>query len=267
LETSQKSVGVLTVATGPYIEFWKAMALSLDLQKNAVNFRLYVFTDQALEVRTFEKMLTNIDVKVFSIDSLKWPEATLLRYSLIYKNSTEISEPLLIHMDADMIIHSDIYEYLIKNDLQRMQLVRHPGFYRPGGTSRIRMYLRNPTIALKDLYRIFKEGGLGTWEKRKSSSAFVPRRRRSCYFAGGVWFGSRQTVLSFCETMAARTDLDLSNELIAVHNDESHLNWFAAFHSIHPHMPNLCYFEGYPWLNDFKPLIAAVDKGENWVRK
>jgi len=109
-------------------------------------------------------------------------------------------------------------------------------------------------------------GGLGSWETKPESLAFVPRQLRKQYVCGGTWMGRGQELLSMIHELAAHTRTDLDAGRVAVWHDESHLNWFAANNATSILGSEYCYAPGFPNLADLSPRIIAVDKGNDRTR-
>jgi histo-blood group ABO system transferase len=147
-----------------------------------------------------------------------------------------------------------------------MALVRHPGYRRPAGRARLRLYASHPGIAARDAYSEARFGGIGRWETDRASTAFVARRDRSTYVCGATWFGLRASFLAVADELASRTRRDLEEGRIAVWHDESHLNWYASCHEVEILDSSYCYAEGLPGLADLSPRIIAVDKADDRTR-
>lgn len=255
------SLGILTVATNKYVEYWKNQALSIsDANITGLDITLHVFTDDTKTVDSFSEKL-NVRVISHEIPSLGWPDATLLRYRLISQFSETIHEDILMHLDADMLLHRAISaEELVSVMKNGICLVRHPGYYRPQGMRLVSLYSQNFRTASMDLYLMIKKGGLGLWETRDSSAAFVPRNKRLTYVCGGTWWGYRDEILELSKELSSRIDRDLSVGQIAVWHDESHLNWWASVNNPGLADPSYCYAVGYPQLRDLTCIIEAVHK-------
>jgi len=69
-----------------------------------------------------------------------WPLPTLLRYQYLTSISDQISGRLVMHLDADMLFVSqvDFPEIESALGLKGVALVKHPGFFRPTGISKIK---------------------------------------------------------------------------------------------------------------------------------
>jgi len=264
MEVVIPTLGIVSIATRNYLRFWKAQAASVDRHtQNANAASLYLFTDKVQEAEEFSQTLRNVRVKVFEIPSLGWPDATLLRYRIISQAKDALEgEDLLMYLDADMLVVDALnVEEVRASSARGMALVRHPGFFRPKGISGIVAYLKHPKVLLGDLLMMVTRGGLGSWETRPSSAAFVQRSNRKSYYCGGIWWGTSEIFLKFADDLTNSVDLDLRRGLTAVFHDESHLNMWAVNNPHSAESPAYCFVDSFPWLQNLNPKIKAVDKG------
>ena len=258
-----RSLGVLTIATNLYINYWRDMALSFDTSTQLSDrVVLHVFTNQIEEVGRIQAELKNVTVVAHEIPNYKWPEATLLRYQIFEAAAEVISEDLLMHLDADMIINRSPMETILKaSTTSPICLVSHPGYWRPKGFfGKANFYRNNLLVLLNDLRMMLITGGLGNWETNKQSTAFVRRRFRRNYVCGGTWFGERESFLKMVSELSRNVAVDLEQSRVAVWHDESHLNSWAS-QNIHLTLdPEFCYVETYPQVQGLIATITAVDK-------
>jgi hypothetical protein len=255
------SIGILTVATNKYVEYWKKQAKSIsDSRIRDLEVTLHVFTDDTEAVESFSRDL-DVNVVAHEIPSLGWPDATLMRYRIITQFSQSIKEDILMHLDADMLLHHELSQLEITREIKNgICLVLHPGYYRPKGLKLVKLYSQHPKTALMDLHLLTSKGGLGLWESRVQSMAYVPRLKRKRYFCGGTWWGYRENILKLCEELARRIESDQERGEMAVWHDESHLNWWAHANEHGFTTPRYCYAFGYPQLEDLTCVIEAVHK-------
>lgn len=261
-ESQGPSIGVMTVATNIYFDYWQKMVESADeqsIQSDQITF--FVFSEQIQKINAFSKTLKNVKVIGFPIIPYGWPDATLLRYQIFRDHYSKMNTEVLMHLDADMFFASSpwkIVRQLMSNN--QICLVQHPGFWRSKGLSRATFYLRHPFAMYKDLRMKISLGGIGAWETRPQSKAFVPRKLRRRYFCGGTWFGPRQAIGEMLEELSDQVSKDQKIEVIAKWHDESHLNKWATQKSINTFSPELCFDETYPQLKKLTPSIIAVRK-------
>jgi hypothetical protein len=257
-----KSLGVLTIATRHYYQYWEQMICSAEANyNNEIRINFHVFTDQCKSASEFKFTSPNLNVIPHQIDELGWPEATLKRYEIITNHRESFAEDYLLHLDADMLFKAPLSS--LCNELENqnlMTLVRHPGFYRPEGLRKISFYINNPSYIPRDLKANITLGGLGAWETEKKSKAYVPRKLRSDYFCGATWFGPKEKVLDFCKDLGSKVDADRTYGIIARWHDESHLNQWATLNEFKALTPEFCFDPTFPQLQHLNEIIRAVDK-------
>lgn len=241
-----RSVGLLVIATGPYLGFAQDLLDDLDhvLPKSrecAVN----LFTDAAPASLRDLVRKHRVAVQVLPVPALRWPEASLYRYELFTREAGRIVGDVLVYLDADLRVRRDFTPMLQPQDWPGgMAAVRHPGFYR-------RRQVRPR----------------GTWETRQGCQAYVPPWRRRRYVCGGVWMGGRDAVLATSSELASRVHADAVAGLTARWHDESHWNWWVSHHRVRLLEPSWCWVPDYPWLGHLEPFIVAVDKGGQFQRE
>ena len=255
------TLGVITVATNRYVDFWADQARSFAANpSHDLDITLHVFTDQPNVAESVASTIP-ISVVVHEIPDYKWPHASLYRFKLIDEFKENLTEDFLMHLDADMLVKAPITSSQLSNPLVNgICLVRHPGYFRPSGLSRLFFYFRNPMSAIGDLVTLLREGSLGAWETNRRSLAFVPKKDRKEYFCGATWWGLRADILRLSGTLSSRISEDEDNNVTAVWHDESHLNWWASNNNHGQVDSRFCFSVGYPQLEGIPNIIEAVDK-------
>lgn len=260
----RESIGVMSVATNIYLDYWKSMVRSADGLTNIIDeVTFFVFTDKPEEAEKFALELKHVRVRAFKIPQYGWPEATLLRYQIFDSYSTSLDSKILMHLDADMLFASNPWSR-VRAQLSRNSicLVEHPGFWRPTGVSRLILYVSRPVLAYKDLRLRIKRGGLGAWECDAKSSAFVSRESRMKYYCGGTWFGKRDSIIKLISELSIKVNDDIKKNIIAIWHDESHINRWATENHHSNENPELCFDQTYPQIKRLTPAIIAVRKSE-----
>jgi Glycosyltransferase family 6 len=259
-----KTLGIISVATNIYLEYWKSQAKSV--AKNIgpnLDVTLHIFTDQPEEAEAFGSELENVKIVGHRIPGYRWPEATLYRYRIFNSAKDELTQDVLVYLDADMIVHQPMGESDFSTQSGTgMTLVRHPGYFRPGVLARAALYLSSPKLALGDFYSTLRVGGIGAWDTNPESKAFVPKKLRTQYFCGGTWWGYRDDFLALVEELDNRVTQDELAGVMAKWHDESHINWWGANHAHETKSPSYCYSVSYKWLSGLPMAIQAVDKVE-----
>jgi hypothetical protein len=258
------SLDIVTVATNNYVDFWIDMVKSADkfLDKSC-KVKSFVFTDNLQKCLSVQKELKNIAIEAIEIESLKWPDATLLRYKIFAQNSSLLESEYTMHLDADMLIRNNFIAALDKIDPKdNMFLVAHPGYFRPKGLKRLKFYLRNPKVLSSDLKSKALIGGVGSWETSTDSTAYVARNERKVYVCGGTWMGKSNAIKKLFSELAEKVELDKQNGTMAKWHDESHLNRWAGQNDFALLPPSFCADPTYKQLEGLPVYIEAVDKNK-----
>ena len=222
---------------------------------------MIVFTDQKNIIDGKAESFERVKIQTIEIESLKWPDATLLRYRYYKTINFNIESQYFMHMDADMlVVENSIDSVSDLASITEMALVYHPGYWRPSIKNKIIMYLKQPKFIIKDLLLFIKFGGLGTWSKNPNSLAYVNRKERRGYFCGGVWLGGSNIFKKLVEDLSLMVEIDKSNHILPTWHDESYLNKWASKNEFRKLLPTFCFSTGYKNLINLSPIILAVDK-------
>jgi hypothetical protein len=256
------SLGVVSIATGEkYRGYWFELIQSF--KATSVNFggiKFYLLTDDPDSANEFASRM-GMQLEAFEIPSYGWPEATLLRYKEILKQKDHFKEDILMYLDADMLVihefESTLYPEFWKSGIA---LVAHPGYWRPSGVELLRYFLKNPLCLASDAIHFARTGGLGTWELRRQSRAFVGREARKIYVCGGTWMGKRDQFLKMVRSCSENVDEDLGRGLVAKWHDESHLNKWLSENNATVLTPSYCFDPTYANLQSLPEFIRAVRK-------
>lgn len=259
------------VATNSYLERWKDTVLSLEQSSLFdVSTRIHLFTNRPEEALSWSREnLERLNVRAYPIGAWGWPEATLLRYEFFLTKINQIAEPVLMYLDSDMEVRSDFSKFLEPEQWAHgLAFVRHPGYSSPHGFALMQYLIRNPRKIVTHSLGVLKNGGAsGSWETRSWSKAYVPRKMRKTYVHGAVWFGKNDDFKRLCTILSIRTQEDLSNGVIAVWHDESHLNWFLANQDVTVLDNRFSGVDGYKNLSNLHACIVTVEKGSTEGRQ
>jgi hypothetical protein len=261
------AVGIVSIATNNYILYWKELAQSLEeFSETEVSFTLHILTDDVDLADQISQELKKVTIKIYQIDPLGWPEATLMRYKLMEEHSSFFEEEVLMYLDSDMKVLKIPPRNLFESCFETgMALVEHPGFYRPKGFRRVILYLFNPRIFITDLRSIKTHLAIGSWETNQKSTAYVSKQERKFYYCGGAWFGKNENFKGLVRTLRKRVDDDLENGVVAIWHDESHLNAFISDRRHSISLPEYCYEISFPQLKNISCKIAVVNKNLNSI--
>lgn len=244
---TRPDLGVLVIATGRYLDFARDLVADLDRHVVPTGGPIVVnlLTDRTEDAAGLAHSAQGVEINPLPVPALRWPEASLLRYEMLTRLWPDVHGDALVYLDADLRVHADFSDIVAsaQGNPDGLLAVAHPGYYERG-----------------------RGGPRGTWETRRRSAAYVPRRRRRTYVCGGVWMGSRSGIQALSQTLASRVATDTRKGLTAVWHDESHWNWWVAHHETTVLSPAYCHVPEYPWLSGISPVITAVDKGGDFVR-
>jgi len=258
------SIGILSIATNSYLDYWIDMATSFESNvRDPEKHTLYVFTDEVEKATDYSRNHPQLNIQVIRVASMGFPEATLLRYEIYNKFKDHLSNEVLMHLDADMLIHDSKFlelESLAISNPEGVVLVSHPGYWRPVGFKSVLLSLLHPKLIVRDLYIWLKLGGLGSWETNLNSLAYVPRSMRKNYVCGGIWVGRNSTFKALCRDLSESTRKDLDIGRVPIWHDESFINMWASKNKYTLLSPSFCFEPTYPQLASLENIVEAVDK-------
>lgn len=262
LKKDSISFSIVSIATGTkYLNYWLEMVKSFDKFDSGSNKVVFYLLTSERKLAEYEIKNINQEFRIFDIPSYGWPEATLLRYQEILKIYSYFAEDIIIYLDADMLVCSDLIAEIVGLKFNGgIGVVLHPGYWRAKGWSLLKFYIHNPLQLSKDCVRKIKIGGLGTWETNNISSAFVRRRNRNKYVCGGIWFGYKKELFTLVKDCSFAVDEDLQHGYIAIWHDESHLNKWCSRNEVTFLPPSFCYDPSYKNLNSLREVVRAVVK-------
>ena len=258
------SLDIVSIATNGYTKYWHDMIKSFqDNNKVFQNVVAHIITDDPKFVTDYASKNSEIRFVVHQIESMPWPLPTLMRYTYISKITKFLVSENFLYIDSDMKFHPG-FELEMETALRRNQinLVIHPGYWRSNNLKSIKTELPSVKFVISDLYRKLRLGGLGAWEVRRKSTAFVSRKNRRIYVCGGVWFGKRDLIVKMINTLKFETEVDLRNGIISKWHDESHLNKWFATNGANLLDPSFCFDPRLSNLVGLTPRIEAIVKDQ-----
>jgi len=251
-------VGLLTIATGRYIEFLPGLYSSIDekfLKNNQI--KCYLFTDNIEEARKIIPSTSDrLDYHFFEIKRHGFPGDTLYRYRHFSTLSDRLmgrgleKPDFLFYSDADMLVVDDVGQEIFPKVETGLIATAHPGFYRG----------KTPAHPF------------GTPETRPESKAFIPGNRyRPCYVAGGFNGGAYNAFVTMSCEISSNIDDDYARGIIAVWHDESHLNEYVTrsenLSCLKIMTPSYCFAEyNNPHQVGYPAKIVALDKNHAELR-
>ncbi len=189
---SAANIGVCIMATGKYIEFIKPLIESSRkhfCKNHQVTY--FVFTNGQLEPAD--------DIVTIYQDRLGWPYDTMMRFQIYLANESLLStQDYIFSCDADTLFVGDVGDEFLG---QRVA-VQHSGFVNASG----------------------QYNGKGTFDRNPNSKAYVKPNEGRYYISGALYGGTKEEFLKIATTCSHNINEDLSQGIIALWHDESHLN-------------------------------------------
>ena len=227
------TIAILYICTGEYSVFWKTFYLSFEKRfLNDCSKNYFVFTD-ATDIYRAEAE----NVHIIYQKQLGWPDDTLMRFHMFW----HIRERLrvfdyIFFFNANCYCRRKINKREFLPEKEGLLFVQHPGMYN-------------------------KKSEEFTYERNKSSLAYIPMGTGEVYICGGVNGGKTQEFLLVIDELRRKIDEDKKRGIVAVYHDESHINKYAYVHPKYKLLsPSYCYPEG--WKIPFKKKIIILDKSK-----
>jgi len=226
-----KNIGIIYICTGKYIQFLEDF-----LSTAEVNFlpnhrkEYFIFTDSQLD---------NPDPSKFHIsyqEKLGWPYDTLNRFHMINGISSQVDHiDYMYFCNANLLINEPIDETILPTNETKMVGVNHPGQYMLSNTE-------------------------FTYERNPNSLAYIPLGEGKYYYQGCFFGGTKDAFLEMSKQLQKNIDDDLSNDIIAIWHDESHLNRYFLNNS--PKLLDPSYANPEAFYIPFPKRIIQIDKNK-----
>lgn len=202
--SEKQTIGILYIATGPYIAFWEEFYQSfeahflLDCERH-----YFIFTD----ADQVYGATSNQNIHIHAMQNLPWPLVTLFRFRTFLSIEDELKKmDYLVFSNANMKCVADITreEFLPREERgEELFAAIHPGY--AGGKA------------------IF-----APYERSRKSKAYVPYNCGKKYVIGAMNGGKTVAFLEMCHALSTAVDEDLKKNVIASWHDESHLNCYVS---------------------------------------
>ena len=203
-------IGLLIIATGGYTNFLQRLIKSTDkyFLKNK-NVTYFIFTDKDLDINSDRNIVCT------KIKQRGFPAITLERYHTFYNNKELFNEcEYLFYIDADSLMLNEIGEEILSDRVS----VLHSHHYKNKGT---------PETNIK-------------------STAYIDINVEDYnYIVGAFNGGTKDEFLKLSKVISDNVDIDKKNNIIALWNDESHLNRYFI-----DNKPTLVLDRNYMYSND-----------------
>ena len=187
-----------------------------------------------------------LKVEKYQIEALKFPYATLYRYTMFSQIKEQLNCDYVFYSDVDMAFVDFVDKEILPLDSsEKLVAVRHCGFYMGGGA----------------------------WGCDGKSTSFTASDKRVKYYAGGFQGGETKAYLAACEIMKNNIKEDSGKGVMAEWHDETHFNKYLSdrLGSFKELTPDYCMVEEVEkrkqWgVNKFKPKLIALKKNHAELR-
>uniref|UniRef100_A0A674K6U3 Globoside alpha-1,3-N-acetylgalactosaminyltransferase 1 (FORS blood group) n=1 Tax=Terrapene triunguis TaxID=2587831 RepID=A0A674K6U3_9SAUR len=221
------TIGVTAFAVGKYTMFVGRFVESAEkLFMKGYRVKYYIFTNDPQVIPRVQlqpgRSLSIVPIKKYS----HWQEISMRRMEAINRHIAEVSHRevnYLFCLDIDMVFHNP---WGVET-LGEMVAAIHPGYYNVPRSQ-------------------------FPYERRSSSTAFIPDSQGDFYYAGAVFGGLLKQVYEFTRACHMTILADKANGIMAAWQEESHLN--KRFFS---HKPSKLLSPEYVW-DDTKPKPPEV---------
>lgn len=225
-------VAILYICTGKYVTFWEDFYKSSEEKFLQLSEKEYfVFTD-ALQLYGENE---NSRIHRIYQENLGWPGNTLFRFRMFDSIKEQLKNfAYVFFMNANTVITADITEQEFLPQNEDLLVVQHPGFYKQNA-------------------RKFP------YERRKESSAYIPKGQGQAYVYGAVNGGKADCFLKMASELKEDIQRDYKKGIIAKWHDESHLNHYVWKHGNYKLLtPAYAYPEIYTL--PFEKKITLIEK-------
>lgn len=234
---SNKNVAILYLCIGEYDIFWNKFYQSFE--KNflpSCNKYYFVFTDSNKIDFAVNKNIS----KIFQYN-LGWPYVSMLRWHMFLRIEKQLQDfDCIFFVNANAICNLTVYEKeILPSKNKDLVFAAHPSFY------------NKPRQCFE-------------YERNPKSLAYIPYNEGKVYVQGCLFGGKPNAFLDLCKRCKHNTDLDISNNVLAVWYDESHLNkYVSSINNYKLLSPEYIYpesFENFSNFRNLKKRILMLDK-------
>jgi hypothetical protein len=235
-DSMTKRVAILYICTGKYDVFWSGFHESAEQHFcNGLQKHYFVFTDS-------KNIASSGHVTVIPQDNLGWPVIACDRYRILLRIRNVLAEfDAMAFFNANALFVKDVsYEEFFGSDNASLVAVLHPLF---------------PKEKARE----------APFESRSGSTAYVHPDNRQHYCQSAISAGRREPYLRMLEELAANTEIDMDEGIVALWHDESHWNAYINNHrqvseSLHLLSQSYMYPESYEFPYEKKIMMRDKHK-------
>jgi len=227
---NKQPVAILYIAIGKYDQFWNSFLTSCEINfMPGVLKTYYVFTDSF-------SIIPSEQVVRIPVQNEGWPRNTLNRFFFF----DSISEKLQQH---DYCFFLNANSYFLKPIMAEEVIPSSEQDYLTG----LSWFLDRQDVPAAFPY-----------ERNPASTAYIPPDKGTAYYQGGFFGGRITEFLTMKDSIVRQIRLDDAHKIIAVNNDESHLNKYLL--DKHPRCLSLYYGRPQEWDHPSDPAMVFREK-------
>ncbi|XP_078496196.1 histo-blood group ABO system transferase-like isoform X2 [Lissotriton helveticus] len=203
-ERKNCTIGLTVFALGSYWKLLKRFLESADkffMVGHKVIYYVYTDLPEKVECTTTQTDRKCKVYKMSTIDSKIRVFMKRMEILQLHIKSKVIDVQYLVCADVDMVFHDDVGVEILGDLVATL----HPGYYKDG------------------------RDGL-TFERRKSSQAYIPKNEGDFYYQANFFAGTAQEIYRLTKTCDRAIKADNRKGIIAVFHDESHFNKYLLHH-------------------------------------
>lgn len=225
-------IAILYLCTGDYVYFWEEFFKSYEKKFLPNSEKHYFVWTDAAEI--YEEKNPRVHKKYK--EYWGFPEDALKKYHTFKTAIDElVNYDYIFLMNANIICCQTVTEEEFLPPKNALTVVRHIAFY---------------DCLSNNL----------PYERRPSSTAWIPYDYGDLYVLGGVNGGGAEVYCKMIKELTQRIDADLQRDIVAVWHDESHFNRYIIEKSVPIKVlnPDYGYFEDFS--QPFEQKILVLDK-------
>jgi len=199
-------VAILYIALGRYTVFWKEFFESCEDMLMNCEKHYFIWTDNPESELIYAD---RANVTVIPTQKKGWPFDSLLRFQMFTDKKKELSR-----FDYVFFFNAN-FKFYNPTDLSEIA----PREWNDGLVAGI-----HPSILTHDI----SNPDFLPYERRPESTAGVPFGQGKYYVCGAFNGGTSAAFLEMCQTLMTNVQTDLNQDIIALVDDESHLNAYMV---------------------------------------
>jgi GR25 family glycosyltransferase involved in LPS biosynthesis len=195
----KKRIALHLIATNKYTYFLDNLCQSVDKYFFPIHDRHVIIYTNMIHPLFLKNKYPNLNFHFISIKHENWPNMTLKRFHFFEKSFNTFDRDYDFYCDVDAKFVNVMKDNLLNTNIT---------------------FTDHPQIRQSS----FNNGGI---ERNPNSTAYISSDVNIRYVCGGFFGGPTSKFIELSNCLVRNIDSDLSNNIIAIQHDESHINWYA----------------------------------------